>query len=202
MTTATHSGHCQACGRLQKMPAGLMSLHGYKVTHGFFSGTCAGSRALPFEQSCALIEKFIASAQSHLASIEAFQQALRQPATEPKAWTANYEGASYGRNTHRWIEVDIIVTARDKYQDYTYVANGTNGKTNVTHKMTDYAYGRDGVLAFATKCNGAYATYLEKEARSLRAYIAWQTERVATWQPAPLLPVAHKDKQGFDPEKA
>lgn len=52
---ATHSGHCQACGHLQKLPKDVLAKHGYKIKHGFFSGICIGAGELPFEESCDLV---------------------------------------------------------------------------------------------------------------------------------------------------
>ena len=86
MMKATHSGHCQACGRLQKLPDGKLAKHGYTIAHGFFSGTCVGSHHLPFEVSCDLLPRFIEAAKTHLLGVESFQAELRKPATEPVAW--------------------------------------------------------------------------------------------------------------------
>lgn len=63
---ATHSGHCQACGRLQKLPNGKLSKHGYTVEHGFFSGVCRGTNYLPFEQSCDQVRRYIGEAKSEV----------------------------------------------------------------------------------------------------------------------------------------
>jgi hypothetical protein len=50
MTTATHNGTCQACGRVQAIRAnGLLAKHGYTTEYGFFNGTCSGSDHPPLE---------------------------------------------------------------------------------------------------------------------------------------------------------
>jgi len=59
MTTkraATHDGHCQVCGSRQRLPQGKLAKHGYTHAVGFFSGTCYGSEALPFEQDKSLVD--------------------------------------------------------------------------------------------------------------------------------------------------
>lgn len=56
---ATHMGHCQICGSLQKLPNNKLSLHGYTTKHGFFSGQCMGSRRLPIEVSPDAIQESI-----------------------------------------------------------------------------------------------------------------------------------------------
>lgn len=50
----THTGHCQLCDRQQavNVTTGLLAKHGYTKRWGFFSGTCPGSGALPYERSC------------------------------------------------------------------------------------------------------------------------------------------------------
>lgn len=203
---STHSGHCQACGSLQKLPGGLLSLHGYKVTYGFFSGTCQGSKEQPIETSCNLIKRFITKAQASLVALEAFQAKLRQPATTARAWVRNYEGRVYGRNKHVWIEVELRADDLEKggrTLRFGYVANGTNGSVNQVHEIPDYTYGKQTLLDLATKENTTYAAWLEHEADSLRRYIAWQKNRVATWKPAPLLPHDAKDKaSAFKPTEA
>ncbi len=60
---STHKGHCQVCGGLQMLPGGTLSLHGYKVTYGFFSGICHGAKAKPFEQAHDLVDEAIVRAQ-------------------------------------------------------------------------------------------------------------------------------------------
>jgi hypothetical protein len=52
MSTATHNGTCQACGRQHAVnpKTGLLAKHGYTVDWGFFNGTCAGSDRKPLEQ--------------------------------------------------------------------------------------------------------------------------------------------------------
>jgi hypothetical protein len=46
---ATHRGTCQCCGRLQKLPGGLLSKHGYTVDWGYFNGVCWGAHHQPLE---------------------------------------------------------------------------------------------------------------------------------------------------------
>lgn len=186
------------------LPSGKLSLHGYTVTSGFFSGTCRGSKYEPFETSCALVERFVREAQISLKTLEAFQASLRQPATEPIGWVHNYERFQSGRTGYVWRQVAIEASDRG----FSYMAPGTGYKvapgTAIRHDFgfSDY-YGVADALAMATKKNTEYAKALEREAQSLRAYIAWQTERVRTWKATELTPLTGKikdDKQGFNPE--
>jgi hypothetical protein len=56
MTTATHNGTCQACGRQHavNVKSGKLAKHGYTVDWGFFNGTCSGSDHLPLEKDTSL----------------------------------------------------------------------------------------------------------------------------------------------------
>lgn len=203
--SATHSGHCQACGSLQKLPKGKLSLHGYTVAHGWFSGVCRGARELPFELSCNLVKTFIADATRRLVEVDAEVAALRIPATTDSCWVCTYEFTGrYGFNKYVWRYVDIKTTTHTMgdghtYETYSYSAPGARSFDNVEHKLD--SYGRSTTLELATKQNNRYADHREKEAKSLRRYISWQKERVATWKPAALFPVSHKDKLGFKVEE-
>jgi len=221
MAKATHAGHCQACGRLQKLPGGRLSLHGYTVTHGFFSGTCRGAKEQPFEESCDLIrDVFLPAARIALANLEAYQAELRKPATEPLAWVRYwYKPEGYAaRGSYVWERVTI------EQEFHPYADGGSHGITGrLQYWFTDShgkEHGRKGsdsvrgvakyemegatdaerLLATCTAMDAEYATSHEREAKSLRQYIAYSTERVRTWAPAPLLPLDAKDKEGFDPE--
>lgn len=103
---ATHRGHCQVCGSLQKLPKGKLSLHGYTVAYGFFSGICTGARELPFELSCDLVKGAVARAKVALKSTQEEQAALRTLPVEPIAWVHHYVGfQGRGRSSHRWMQV-------------------------------------------------------------------------------------------------
>lgn len=78
MAKATHAGHCQACGRLQRLPSGNLSLHGYTVDHGWFSGVCQGAKHLPFEQSIdQILNVYLPSAEAELKRLIEAQVAIR-----------------------------------------------------------------------------------------------------------------------------
>lgn len=219
---STHSGHCQACGSLQKLPNGKLSKHGYTVTHGFFSGVCAGAHALPFEQSCELVKDFIANAQQHLDRVTAFQAKLRTAADDNKGWArVSYKDPrGYGYSDKRVWEVVTfnadVITSNDgtfKYMRYSYTdSRGNDYGKNISRgevygpklydaQITDASVDA-ALLELTTQHNRTYADWFEHEADSLRRYITWQTERVANWKSAPLLAHNAKDKEGFKPTEA
>ena len=75
-TKATHKGTCQVCGRLQKLPAGSLSKHGYTVEWGYFSGVCPGAHELPLEQDRSVLDRI-------MVELEAEADCLEAPDTEP-----------------------------------------------------------------------------------------------------------------------
>lgn len=209
-TSATHSGHCQACGRLQKLPNGKLSLHGYTVTHGFFSGTCRGASYLPFELSCDQVQRYITEAQESLRMNEEFCQSIRAR-VGTQAFVSNYEkNPRTQRSGYVIREVEIVGTEHPysdgtgSYWTFTYDAPGyrkMNGE-NETHKVDTYATGIKSPEDAAHHLNDEHAKRVERtDIKMLKSYIKWQTERVTNWKPAALLPVTAKDKLGFKIEE-
>lgn len=213
-----YRGHCQACGRLQMLPSGKLSKHGYTVAFGFFSGVCVGSGKLPFEESCDLVKSFIESARDSLFTVKAFQSKLRKTPTEGKAYVhiRLADPRRFSCYTREWREVPIT-------EEVIPFSDG-NGHYSKFWRTGDTRWGRNELRGYevqpvdrsevsasyddtlATVCgkrNREYADWLQHEVDSLKRYIAWQTERVTTWKRMPLLPNdAPKDKEGFKPTVA
>lgn len=201
---ATHKGHCQACGRIQKLPKGVLSQHGYTVSFGFFHGICPGYNHLPYEQSCELIQGFVNAAKQSLAATQRQRLALLQSATEPTAWIRNFEGPKPGYNDYRWIRVGLV-QAGDRFL---YYANGKDGATNQPHLLESYQLplrlplSGDARLAVATHLNARKAKWLEAEVNSLSRYIVWQEHRIKQWELRELLPLDQPEGSvGFKPTK-
>lgn len=81
MTTHTHKGNCQHCGRVHavKNSTGLMAKHGYTVDWGFFNGTCGGSDRMPLQQDRSETDFFAASC---VARAEKLEEATIESITE------------------------------------------------------------------------------------------------------------------------
>jgi hypothetical protein len=198
---ATHSGHCQACGRLQKLPGGKLSKHGYTVRQGFFSGTCPGSGHLPFEVSHDLVSHFIALATASLEEVQETQAKWRVRATEPRTMVRVYIPATweYRKSRYDWQLRDLEIHRAERYADIFYA--GTESRYNRQIQSGSGYWAPDvDILEAATLQNSRYADSLEGEVNRLRRYIDWQRERVRTWKPAPLLSLSAKDDEGFDAE--
>ena len=73
MTTHTHRGHCQLCGRIQAIDTttGRLAQHGYNVQAGYFQGACAGSGELSLHVERTLTDSAIASARAAAADAAA-----------------------------------------------------------------------------------------------------------------------------------
>ena len=71
MIKSTHNGVCQVCGKLQALPGGVLSLHGYTVEHHYFNGVCPGQRELPLEQDRTIANKIANDLRDDAAKAEA-----------------------------------------------------------------------------------------------------------------------------------
>lgn len=73
MTTATHNGTCQACGRQHAVnpKTGNLAKHGYTVDWGFFNGTCSGSDRAPLEIAAEHNIEIIVALRARAAELDA-----------------------------------------------------------------------------------------------------------------------------------
>lgn len=123
MERALYAGHCQACGRLHKARRDdrTLALHGYKVKHGFFSGTCPGSRELAFEDSCELVARFVADATTKRDALKRRCDELMQPATEPRTMISVYqEIGQTGKFEYVWTPATVHGEDKVSYIEYSW----------------------------------------------------------------------------------
>lgn len=184
--SATHDGHCQVCGRLQRLPSGVLAKHGYTVQGrgygGYFSGTCDGSDHLPYELSCELVKKSIVKANAFIDhSLEEIAKLLK-PATVPETWV-HVTSYSYGRR------VSIPVKARvekGKY-DGLYIVYEHDGKTH-RQWTVQRGYRGDTPLEVVDDINKSRARSIELNIANLRLYVEEQEQRVKDWKLRDLIP--------------
>jgi hypothetical protein len=217
MAAATHRGHCQLCGSLQKLPKGVLSLHGYTVTHGFFSGVCSGAKALPFEQSMELVAAHVQLAKNRIKDIKKYQHELRTNIdADTKMFISTYVKNLHGAYRSGYVTEQVELTASmppaeaDGWQriEYSYTdANNQNGGhySSGFHGVAPYempgATCEELRRATVLKYNSLHADSMNREVRQLEAYIAWQTERCKNWSVKPLVPVSGKFANvAFKPE--
>lgn len=189
MIKATHQGHCQWCGRLQMLPSGKLSKHGYDVRWGYFNGTCQGAESLPFEQDIRLIESAIKWAGMQLKDrIEEHSELCRNKKPS-KVWVREYVGAqsraAYLRgDSYLWRHLDrseIIFT----YGKISWKAAADSDAQNKNGMTETSTYGDRKPNEILHEMNGRKAQVVMKVAKELEQYISWQQARIKGWKPHP-----------------
>lgn len=174
---ATHSGTCQICGSAQKLPNGVLSLHGYTTRWGFFSGVCTGADCQPFELSKDRIEGAIASARKRALELRK-EATIRELADDP----TNVYDTIYV-NHQRIHTVGRIEHRTGAFYDF--VAAGVREhREPIRHCFKS-------LQDAATHLNQLEARRLIGLAVQHDQYVAWQTARIDGWTPHPekLVPV-------------
>lgn len=192
MSKATHTGTCQACGNMQKLPMGALSTHGYTIENGWFSGTCGGSKALPFEESKDLIEGFIEQAQTAIIELTAKCEEI-EATDSGLAWRHSYRTqheCEYGQMSgYFWEQAEIIaITENDnEWTNYRW-ADMMNSESIRIRRESDAGNSIHGETLedIYKKHNTAYAKQFRKQIESAEQYIDWQTHRIANWKPTAL----------------
>lgn len=196
MKKATHSGRCQVCGCLQKLPGGRLAKHGYTRPHGWFNGVCYGSGHLPFEQDISLIEGAIKGATARADETQAQADKLLAGEVEgTKAWKHSYRAAKVRNDpTAGYFWEQVEVQAEEKQSgDYKWVAFFTVNSDGKREPIQMYA--ERNLLQVQQKLNSEYAKRsLLKTVAGLREYVAWQKGRIEGWKahPEKLIPVDAK----------
>lgn len=189
MKKATHQGHCQLCGNLQKLPSGVLSNHGYMVRWQMFTGTCRGSGELPYEQSCDLIKRQIPRIEERLSTLNQERLKRLQPATEPIAMIQVWKkSTSYRRGYYDWVEAEIV-SRLEKYhhngESYTiFIGLYKDGENSLEEKLDTRP---TTVLDLATKLNANYVSQcIDRRIIQTDEYLQWCQKRVEDWQPKEL----------------
>ncbi len=182
---ASHRGTCQAFNHVHKLPGDLIAKHGYVIDSYTFIDVCPGSAHLPFQQSCEFARTCLAVKQRELESLREQDGMLREPATVASCWVSEARPRGYGeRGRSLWRFVDIKWDGKNVYHI------GFNGK-EVTHRGA--AVGAASLLAVASLFNVRYADQVvARNIVQAERYIGWMQDRLATWAPAPLLPLDGK----------
>jgi len=179
---ATHVGHCQWCGSLQKLPGGVLAKHGYTTRHGWFQGTCHGSGHLPYELSCGLIQASIDSTRAHIRRTEAEieQEAAVDPTTATSTWFNVYQKELSSRTrgaVYLWERRHFEQKPGDGW--YWQDAKGHR------HRILGL-YTREAIVSYGVR---QYVQHLRARIERMQKYIATQERRIKDWKPQPLSPV-------------
>lgn len=101
-------GTCQVCFRIQKLPNGRLSLHGYeRPGDGFLYGDCIGSHELPYEESCEITKVVLKSTENHFNSLELQLSKLKNREITEFPWTYVVKSPNYRDQIKKTIMVHI-----------------------------------------------------------------------------------------------
>lgn len=172
---ATHKGTCQACGSTQRLPNDKLSNHGYTVKWDMFQGVCQGSKELPFEKSCALIETFISRAKAQILGLQNEIEEIRQYKGN-LGWHKAYYNGEY-----TWAQVPIIEAM---IKDGMFIDQ--NGKKCY---FNTYSYYCNTVEEAVKRMNETRIYFYNQKIKKFNSYIEWQELRVKDWKETDLYPI-------------
>jgi hypothetical protein len=174
---ATHYGHCQACGRRQLLPGGVLADHGYSIEHGWRNGVCYGAGHAPYEQSCALIESTIAAAKARAAELRAQADAQAAvPLGDLSCWLRVYHRELSNRSRG-----SVYLWEKGRIE-----GEGFEAEFVCAYKRERLNSGPVRAAVRAQVFRQVYAKALLERAAGEDAYAARQAERIAGWAPAEL----------------
>lgn len=171
MNKATHTGECQWCSSIQKLPKGYLAKHGYNVTHGFFNGVCPGSGHESYQRSCQLVKDSIPKIEQQI-------QVIEKQIEDIRGWqgTKGYFRV-YGRRTGQyfWDTVEFLPDGRS------FVFRGeTVGNNCLAHYSAEEN---------AKYYNGKYCEHLEQCIKQLERFKQTQIKRVNDWKLSDEFPI-------------
>lgn len=171
---ATHKGTCQICGRIQKLPKGLLSLHGYQVEWGMFNGVCDGATNLPYEQSCEVLKAHVARMNNHLEDMRRSRENILNSTVQDRVWI--YE---HNRKLRDFFWHTYPLHA-GKNGDFYYTDGAGNEKFGCS---ANYIEG------YIKHQREERAQHIQWSVDRLEKYIKGQQARIDNWKPAELLPL-------------
>lgn len=179
---AEWKGCCQACGRLQMLPGGVLSDHGYEISHGWRNGVCYGAGHLPIEESCDLIQASADNARVQAARLKAQAgEELAVPLGALESWKQVYHPELSNRSrgsVYLWERGAFVGDGIECVFEY-----GEEGR-----KKKDRCHGFQKGVARAAEGRAAHVKSLLSRAERHESYAAAQEKVLAAWAPKPLIP--------------
>jgi hypothetical protein len=181
---ALFMGSCQCCGKLQKLPQGVLSKHGYTVDWGTFWGVCQGASHLPYEESCDLIESFIKRA-------EEAKVAMLEDIESLKTETETFFMYVYADRKSSWkvFNKSDVITEKKGDFEFHYVMTKEGEKRTNRNSSQLGSYSCSTIEDCIKYENSKRIEFVLKQIEEVEEYIAWQQKRVADWELKPLIPV-------------
>lgn len=195
MAKATHLGTCQACGRLQMLPSGLLAAHGYEISHGFQNGVCMGTGHLPYEVSTDLIESSINHA---LTNADRLDRDAAAHLVLPGTWVAHQvyhpELSSRTKGSVRLWEDGILREREDGGFEFVQPtdASWSAERQGPGKPKVERLHGFGQIKRLVAEYRSRYASALTSRAAGQREYAAHQKRRLVDWKPQPLTPRPNK----------
>jgi len=190
---ATHSGTCQVCGALQKLPAGVLSQHGYTRKWGFFNGVCNGAGYKPFEVSFDRVQLAVDWARGDVARLQGLIADLRIAPVMDKAPFYTYD--RNGRAGYYEVEVTVTLEKNPPHPTnpnisydaivLTEIGGRNDGKRHYGNQYGLFRSVEDSVK----KLRESRISRIERGIEERERYIAWQEGRIRNWKPGKLTPV-------------
>jgi len=176
------------CGRLQKLPGGILSKHGYTKRWGFFEGTCPGAHYRPFEQAFDRVQVAIDRTKDQVTNMRSLIASLQDLSTVTDK--APYQ--AYDRSGRMgYYEVEVTVTEEPVFETSSakvIILTETRGEKTIRHYGSQYGFFH-GVADAILRLRGMKIGRLQRDIEQRERYIAWQERRVREWKPGELQPV-------------
>jgi hypothetical protein len=197
---AINDGTCQWCGARQRLNPrdNTMVNHGYNVTWGFFNGICRGADHAPFEVSKDLIDTAINNVEAQIVALDGQIAKYTDPTSEVNTGNVAMFNVYYGRNDkyattpYRWVQCAIREVTKvysdgtGSYQQFFRVRNDDEGPQRGFEQSLN---GDSRTMAGRVLAANRYYVQcvLEPSRQQAVNYVAWQRNRIATWEAKPLL---------------
>ena len=181
---ATTQGTCQVCGRIQKLPGGVLANHGYNLTYKFFMGTCYGSGALPYELSCDLVKDSVRISRDSQERILRIIAQLERSENEYE--TTAYVAGKTLTGANGFIACRVRQSSEDPSKFLVEEPYGPL-KTSITIKDPS----KQNEKAVVRQLNESYIKHQRSNVRQLESFIKQQQDRLASWVRKPVMELAH-----------
>lgn len=172
---AVNKGTCQCCGSVQKLPKGVLSLHGYRVLNGgyggWFVGSCPGSGHLPLEVDCSMVQGFADGAR------QTIQTNLGRIAAARNLNAAN----GFGKLKKVTGKTRSNPEGFTTWEVFEYV----DGQEGDTPRYRSY----ESKAVQAQRGTDRFVAYIERQNAQHEAYAVQLEGILRNWAPKALLPV-------------
>ena len=184
---AKFRGHCQACGKLHKLPGGVLSKHGYRVVWNSFWNVCPGADHVPFEESKDLCEALILDVEESIVLLERNIAAV--PNEDFITLSARIKEGYKRRTVTKTYKLSEVEWGRVPHAGSGFIKE-ENGLLYSFHSYG--AYDEEGMLAEYRK-QKIYG--FESQIAQAKRYIEWMAGRIKNWKPEPLVPLEEEEPQ-------